>query len=93
VRLEVGYEDADRQVFLRVRDLSLGGLYLLAVDPPQSGRSARVTLELPGAEQLLRIGATVVRADECTGFALRFDASPESDATLEQLRCFVAGRL
>jgi PilZ domain len=87
LRLEVAYEDPDRQVFLPTRDLSEGGCYLADSDPPPAGCQARVTLELPGGSPLVRCGGTVVRRD-AAGFALRFDERP-SEAAREALRAFL----
>jgi hypothetical protein len=90
VRLEVAYEDPERQVFLVTGDLSETGAWLLAPDPPASGNAARLTLELPGEAALLRIRGTVVRRsnEQPAGFALRFDAEgtrPEARVALRRL--------
>ena len=72
-RLEVAYEDRERQVFLAARDVSASGLYLLAPDPPPVGVPVRVTLELPDRPALVRLAAVVVRREPGIGFAVRFD--------------------
>jgi hypothetical protein len=87
-RLEAAYEDADRQLFLTSRDLSESGIFLLAPDPPAAGGSARLTLELPGFAELLRVRGVVARSQSAgpAGFAVRFDASSFSDAARSTLR-------
>jgi hypothetical protein len=89
VRLEAAYEDRERQVFLVTGDLSESGAWLMAPDPPASGNAARLTFELPGEAALLRIHGTVVRrrAEQPSGFALRFDVEgtrPEARAALRR---------
>jgi hypothetical protein len=80
--LGVAYEDSDRQVFLRARDLSAGGIFLFSPDPPPVGVEAHVLLELPGKPAFIRLSGRVARREvgEYSGFALRFDsgASPEA---------------
>ena len=90
LRLEAAYEDEDRQIFLSARDLSEGGVYLEARDPPLRGQRARITLELPGRPQILRLTGAVVRRDPERGFALSFDPEAVPHAIREQLRDFVA---
>jgi hypothetical protein len=87
-RVEAAYEDADRQLFLMSRDLSESGIFLLAPDPPTAGGAARLTLELPGFAELLRVRGEVVRSQraEPAGFAVRFDASSFSDGARSSLR-------
>jgi hypothetical protein len=89
--LEAGYEDAGRQIFLRTRDLSESGVYLHAEEPPAIGQKARLLLELPGVDAILRLHGTVVRRvpDEPAGFALQFDECANERA-LAALRRFVA---
>lgn len=92
-RLEAAYEDADRQVFLVTRDVSAGGVFLLAPDPPDPGRSAQVALALPGDREILRLRGVVIRRStggEASGFALRFDREGMSRADRDALRRFVA---
>ena len=87
-RIEAAYEDAERQIFLVSRDVSESGIFLLAPDPPAAGGAARLTLELPGRAELLRVCGVVARSQrgEPAGFAVRFDASSFSDATRASLR-------
>lgn len=73
IRLEAAYEDPERQVFLPTRDLSEGGVFLLAPDPPPLGAAASVLVELPGEAELLRLKGVVTRVEPGVGFALRFD--------------------
>jgi len=89
---EAGYEDAGRQVFLRTRDLSESGVFLYAPEPPPVGQKARLLLELPGVEAILRLQGTVIRrvAEEPSGFALRFD-EPANEPALAALRRYVEG--
>lgn len=92
IRLEAAYEDAERQVFLATRDLSEGGVYLLAEDPPDVGCPARVLLELPGQPALLRLPGVVARRDPGSGFALRFDSERLPEGAREALRGLTAPR-
>lgn len=87
-RIEAAYEDADRQLFLTSRDLSESGIFLLAPDPPAAGGAARVTLELPGCAELLRLRGVVARNQraEPAGFAVRFEASTFSELARATLR-------
>jgi hypothetical protein len=87
-RIEAAYEDAERQLFLTSRDVSESGIFLVAPDPPAPGGSARLTLELPGCAELLRVRGVVTRSQraEPSGFAVRFDASSFSDVTRASLR-------
>jgi hypothetical protein len=91
--LEVAYEDADRQVFLRTRDLSESGVYLIAADPPQPGVRAQVTFDLPGSSAFVRLRGTVARRDDGspTGFAIAFDPARVPKPTRRALRAFVDG--
>lgn len=86
-RIEAAYEDADRQLFLTSRDLSESGIFLLAPDPPAAGGAARLTLELPGFAELLRVRGVVARSQraEPAGFAVRFEASSFSDGARSNL--------
>jgi hypothetical protein len=90
IRLEAGYEDAERQVFLPTRDLSEGGVFLLAEDPPELGSPARVLLELPGEPALLRLPGVVARREPGAGFAFRFDFERLPEAARRALRSATA---
>ena len=87
-RIEAAYEDAERQLFLTSRDVSESGIFLLAPDPPAAGGAARLTLQLPGCAELLRLRGVVARrqSGEPAGFAVRFDASSFSDVARASLR-------
>jgi hypothetical protein len=95
VRLEAAYEDAERQVFLATGDLSESGAWLVAPDPPQPGRPARITLELPGVSELLRLRGLVVRcrSEAPAGFAIRFDPESTPSRSRQVLRRFVEDTL
>jgi hypothetical protein len=93
IRLEAAYEDADRQVFLATRDLSEGGLYLLAADPPEVGVRARVLLELPGQPAILRLDGVVARCEPGLGFALCFDPDRVPSESRAALRDFARGEV
>jgi hypothetical protein len=88
--LEAGYQDHDRQVFLRTRDLSEGGIFLWSPEPPEVGAHAQLLLELPGQPALLRLRGTVARQDDGppSGFAVQFDESL-GEAALSALRAYV----
>jgi hypothetical protein len=89
-RLEAGYEDAERQVFLPCRDLSECGAFLVAPDPPPAGRPAKILLELPGSPGLLRLRGIVVRIqhEAPRGFAIEFDPVSLSETARSALRLF-----
>lgn len=90
-RADAGYEDAERQVFLPVHDLSERGIFLLAEERPKPGSSVRVLLELPGQAELLRLPGVVARMQESAprGFAIEFDDRSISEAARGALRRFV----
>ena len=87
-RIEAAYEDAERQLFLTSRDVSESGIFLVASDPPDAGGPARLTLQLPGRAEILRVRGVVARSQraEPAGFAVRFEASSFSDVTRDSLR-------
>ncbi len=89
--LETGYEDRSRQIFLRTRDLSESGVYLLSHDPPEVGSQAEIHLELPGRPAILRLRGTVIRRETggVSGFALLFDEA-SNELALRELREYVA---
>jgi len=90
--LDAAYEDSERQVFLRTRDLSACGTFLFSPDPPPVGVEAHLLLELPGEAAFLRLSGRVIRREvgEHSGFALQFD-SPSTENALRVLRTYVAG--
>ncbi len=92
-RLAVAYEDDDRQVFLRARDVSERGIFLLDPAPPAPGVGARLVLELPGHAELLRLRGTVRRTQRSprSGFAVQFQAG--SPLALLALRAYVQDSL
>jgi hypothetical protein len=90
--LGAAYEDSQRQVFLRTRDLSARGIFLFSPDPPPVGVEAQILLELPGETAFLRLSGRVTRREvgEHAGFALQFE-SPTTENALRALRSYVAG--
>jgi hypothetical protein len=90
--LGAAYEDSQRQVFLRTRDLSARGIFLFSPDPPPVGVEAHLLLELPGETAFLRLSGRVTRREvgEHSGFALQF-GSPTTEIALRALRSYVAG--
>ena len=88
--LGAAYEDSERQVFLRTRDLSARGIFLFSPDPPPVGVEAHLLLELPGEVAFLRLCGHVVRRDvgEHSGFALQFE-SPTTEDALHALQVYV----
>lgn len=90
-RADAGYEDAQRQVFLPVHDVSQHGIFLRAEDPPAPGSHVRVLLELPGQAELLRLPGVVARMQDASprGFAVEFDERAISDGARGALRRFV----
>ncbi|MCG8591941.1 MAG: PilZ domain-containing protein [Proteobacteria bacterium] len=95
VRLEVAYEDRDRQVFLRTRDLSEVGIFLHSPELPAVGDDATVTLDLPGQEALVRLSGRVARTEsgpsaaEPAGFALEFRESGRPSVSRLAIQRFV----
>jgi len=91
-RIEAGYEDPERQVFLPTHDLSETGVFLLSEDAPPVGSRAQVVLELPGNEAFLRLSGTVSRTQEGppAGFAVQFDESARGEDARAALRAFIA---
>jgi len=91
VALGAAYEDSERQVFLRTRDLSARGIFLFSADPPPVGVEAHLLLELPGEAAFLRLSGQVTRREvgEHSGFALQF-GSPTTEDALQALRSYVA---
>jgi hypothetical protein len=89
--LDAAYEDSERQVFLRTRDLSARGTFLFSPDPPPVGVEAHLLLELPGEAAFLRLSGRVIRREvgEHSGFALQFD-SPSAENALRALRTYFA---
>ena len=67
VRLEAAYEDRNRQVFLHSRDVSEGGIFLLAPDPPDVGDRVKLVFDLPGHGEILRLSGRVLRRDVAPG--------------------------
>lgn len=98
VRLAAAYEDAERQVFLPTRDLSLSGVFLLSPARPAVGTPATVLLELPDEPAFLRLRGSVVRRQEAErglpeGFALRFEAAALSEPIRQALASFLGKTL
>lgn len=92
-RLEVGYEDPERQVFLPTLDLSESGVFLLSDEAPEVGSQAHVVLELPGHEAFLRLRGTVTRVQmgpQEAGFAIQFDPAGQDAEAVAALRGFIA---
>ncbi len=90
-RLEIAYEDEDRQVFLVACDISEGGMYLYTPDPPQEGAEAKLLFELPGSPAMIRVVGVVTHRETGTspGFGLRFSPGNMQIQDLEALRNFV----
>lgn len=94
VRLGAAYEDPQRQIFVVARNLSETGAWVQSQSPPELGHPAKLTLELPGEQEILRIPARVVRRELGfpSGFALQFDAEGTPLTVRLRLRCFVAAQ-
>lgn len=89
-RLEAAYEDTERQVFLPSHDVSELGVFLLSEDLPVPGTSARLTLELPGQPEMLRLRGVVTRCQQAPcGFAVRFEDASLSNPIRSALRRYV----
>lgn len=87
-RLNVAYEDRERQVFLAASDISEAGVFLHDPAPPAPGAEARLVLALPDGA-LLRVHGHVVRRGP-DGFALRFDWEATGQPDRLALRAFIA---
>lgn len=97
-RLEAAYEDAERQIFLPTRDLSLSGVFLVSAERPAVGTPATLLLELPEEPAFLRLRGAVVRSQAgaggvAGGFALRFEDASLSDPVRDTLVAFLSKRL
>jgi len=83
VRLEAAYEDRNRQIFLHSRDVSEGGIFLFAPDPPPVGDWVKLVLDLPGHGEILRLNGCVLRreveAGAEPGFVVRFEHGDDAD--------------
>ncbi len=92
VRLEIGYEDTFRQVFLTACDVSEGGMYLYSDDPPPAGSTARLLFEIPSHPAMIRVGGVVTHSEQGpnSGFGLRFQPDEMALVDYEALRKFVA---
>lgn len=90
-RLGIAYEDAKRQVFVTMSDLSETGAFLVAPDPPDAGIPARLVFELPGHAVILRVPVVVARRETSprVGFAVCFDAPSLPETAREALRHYV----
>jgi len=98
VRLAAAYEDAERQVFLPTRDLSLSGVFLLSPERPAVGTPATLLLELPDEPAFLRLRGAVVRRQDAgrglpEGFALRFESAALSEPIRQVLASFLGKTL
>jgi len=87
-RLDVAYEDRERQVFLAASDLSEQGVFLRDPEPPDQGARARLVLALPNGA-LLRVHGHVMRQQR-DGFAFRFDWDATGEPDRLALRNFIA---
>ena len=92
VRMEIGYEDSDCQVFLTACDVSEGGMYLYSDDPPAAGSTARLLFEIPDHPAMIRVGGVVAHSEggPNPGFGLRFEPGKMEPMDYEALRKFVA---
>jgi hypothetical protein len=90
-RIEAGYEDSLRQVFLPTLNLSESGVFLLSSELPAIGSQAQVVLELPGHEAFLRLRGSVIRVqtEPFAGFAVSFETDAGNAEALAALRQFV----
>ncbi len=90
-KLDVAYEDRERQVFLSVADLSEQGVLVEDDDPPLEGSVAQMVLALPDS-RLLRLRGQVTRVqEEPKAFAFRFDRDEMDASDRQALRNFIEG--
>lgn len=92
VRMEIGYEDFECQVFLTACDISEGGMYLYSENPPAIGSTARILFEIPDHPAMIRVGGVVAHSERGPnpGFGLRFEPGKMDPVDYEALRKFVA---
>lgn len=88
-KLDVAYEDDERQVFLAVADLSEAGVLIEDANPPPEGSRAQLVLALPDS-RLLRLRGEVARVqEEPSAFAFRFDREEMDEWDRQALRDFL----
>lgn len=88
-KLDVAYEDRERQVFLSVADLSEQGVLVEDANPPPEGSEAQLILALPDS-RLLRLRGNVTRVqDDPPAFAFRFDRDEMNESDRQALRIFI----
>ena len=84
VDLYVNKVTGDTQHVARVRDLSVGGMYLTKLLEPESDmQEFNVEMQIPGREDVIWAAVKVVRreehADQSVGYGVRFSRLSESD--------------
>jgi hypothetical protein len=75
VELDVAYSSGDGWRRARVRNASLGGLFVMPADPEEKlvvGARIRLKLDLPNQKEPIEVGA-VVRWLDGTGAGVQFD--------------------
>lgn len=64
----------------RVGQVSFGGCYVSAIQPPNLGQRVVVTLDVTDAAMKVDLPGTVVRSKWSDGFGVKFDALDPQDA-------------
>ncbi len=83
VGFRVALEQTGQQLFAQALNVSEGGIFLAAPEPPELGSPVSIVLSLPPSGRFLRLQGEVVRHagdDEPSGFAVRFRAVDEPSA-------------
>lgn len=84
VDLYVNKVTGDTQHVARVRDLSVGGMYMTKLLEPESEQMEfNVEMQIPGKDEVIWAGVKVVRreehADQSVGYGVRFSRLSEAD--------------
>jgi c-di-GMP-binding flagellar brake protein YcgR len=84
--IETVFERRKKEQSTRTMDLSLGGLYIVADQPPGVGSILRLDISIPTQTSLISAFAEVIWANE-TGGGLHFLAMKEDD--VESLKSYL----
>ena len=84
VKLQVQYQDTDREVVISCNDVSLGGLFLSTATPPRSGTRVSLSIELPDGRGVVWATGHVVHLIPGRGMGIAFsNFGPGSRQRLE----------
>jgi hypothetical protein len=80
--MNVIWHGADLQLFSRVKTLSMGGLFIVAPEPPPVGTKVRLAFDVPGGS--VRADAIVRNTVAGQGFGVEFTRMDLRDKLLLQ---------